>query len=325
MADAIPAWAKARNAEYRAPLPPTTNGPIVTLPELPYEKTVYEGPVYPGTLTYFGTVPTIKGVRPRCRAGDRHKVAGDTGSLHSSYTTLFNDLVSRSGEPQERQMLMRSLETNAGHRRHRESGFSLLEMMTVVALVIIMASISFVSLVPAMKQYRVSNAYNITLSAMRQARDNAISQRTSYSVTFLKTASLSTITVAPTLSTFQGAQNTTTYQLPTDVSFDAESSLASTPAPDGYGTGLAAIDFGYTANGATGGATTIYFCPDGSAQDAEGGAGNCAGSWNGGVVYIARPGDLMSSRAVTLWGGTGRIRGWRLYSKTGGGYQWLRQ
>jgi prepilin-type N-terminal cleavage/methylation domain-containing protein len=223
---------------------------------------------------------------------------------------------------------MKSLKTNAGHRHrgHRASGFSLIEMLTVVALIIVLASISFISLVPVMKQQRVTNAYNTTLSAMRLARDNAVSQRTSYSVTFSTTAQPNTITVSPTLTGgFQGAQNTVVYQLPTDVSFDAESALASTPPPDGYGTGLLAIDFGYTANGAAGGAQTIYFCPDGSAQDAEGGAGACAGSWDGGVVYIARVGDLMSSRAVTLWGGTGRIRGWRLYSNGVGGYRWLRQ
>jgi prepilin-type N-terminal cleavage/methylation domain-containing protein len=224
-------------------------------------------------------------------------------------------------------MFMRSVETKAGHRHrgHRASGFSLIEMLTVVALIIVLASISFVSVVPLMKQQRVVNAYNTTLSAMRQARDNAVSQRTSYSVTFSTSVQPNTITVSPTLTGFQGVQNTVVYQLPTDVSFDAEPSLASTPAPDGYGTGLLAIDFGYTANGAAGGAQTIYFCPDGSSQDAEGGAGACAGSWDGGVVYIARAGDLMSSRAVTLWGGTGRIRGWRIYSNGGGGYQWVRQ
>jgi len=225
-------------------------------------------------------------------------------------------------------MFMRSAETKSGrrHRGHRASGFSLIEMLTVVALVIVLASISFVSTVPLMKQQRVVNAYNTTLSAMRLARDNAVSQRTSYSVTFSTTVQPNTITVSPTLAGgFQGAQNTVVYQLPTDVSFDAESALASTPAPDGYGTGLLAIDFGYTANGTLGGQKTIYFCPDGSSQDAEGGAGACAGSWDGGVVYIARVGDLMSSRAVTLWGGTGRIRGWRIYTKSGGGYQWVRQ
>jgi hypothetical protein len=36
---------------------------IVTLPELPYEQTLYEGPVYPSTLTEYTTVPTIGLVR----------------------------------------------------------------------------------------------------------------------------------------------------------------------------------------------------------------------------------------------------------------------
>jgi len=225
----------------------------------------------------------------------------------------------------EGEFLMRSVQRNEQHRSQQQSGFTLLELTAVMAISLIVSVFSMISMMPVMKQYRITNAYNTTLSALRQARDSAISQRTSYSVTFSKTASSSSITVAPTFAGFQGAQNTVTYQLPTDVSFDVESAFASTPPPDGYGSGLAAIDFGYTANGGSGGATTIYFCPDGSAQDAEGGSGNCAGSWDGGVLYIARTGDLMSSRAVTLWGGTGRIRGWRLYGNGSGGYQWQRQ
>jgi len=49
-----------------------------------------------------------------------------------------------------------------------------------------------------MKQQRITNAYNTTLGAMRQARDNAVSQRTSYSVTFYTSLSpvVNTITVA---------------------------------------------------------------------------------------------------------------------------------
>ena len=220
---------------------------------------------------------------------------------------------------------MRNLKRNTHHSRQLESGFTLLELAAVMAISLIVSAFSMISMMPVMKQYRITNAYNTTLSALRQARDNAISQRTSYSVTFSKTASANTITIAPTFSGFQGAQSPVTYQLPTDVSFDVESAFASTPPPDGYGSGLVAIDFGYTANGGRGGASTIYFCPDGSAQDAEGGAGSCAGSWDGGVLYIAHTGDLLSSRAITLWGGTGRIRGWRLYSNNAGGYQWLRQ
>ncbi len=224
-------------------------------------------------------------------------------------------------------MLMKSLRTDAVRRRHPASGFSLLEVMTVLAISIVVSVVSVASLVPMMAQYRLTNAYNTTLAAMRQARDNAVSQRTSYSVTFSNATTPNTITVAPTIAGFQGDQNTVIYQLPTDVSFYAASALASTPPPDGYGTGANAIDFGYTANGVgTGGQATIYFCHDGSAQDSEGGTGNCAGSWDGGVVYLSRSNDLLSSRAVDLWGATGRIHGWRLYPVTGGGsYQWVRQ
>lgn len=222
-------------------------------------------------------------------------------------------------------MLMKSLKINARGCRHRASGFSLIEMTMVVALTIVVAVISVVSLVPILNAQHVVNAYNTTLSALRQARDNAISQRTSYSVTLQNATIPNSITIAPTLLGFQGDQRTTVYTLPTDVLFLAQSAVSSTPAPDGFGTGANAIDFGFTANSSAGGATTFYFCPDGSAQDAEDGAGNCSGALDNGVVYIARSGDPLSSRAVDMWGGTGRIRGWRLYPKTGGGYQWLRQ
>jgi type II secretory pathway pseudopilin PulG len=219
---------------------------------------------------------------------------------------------------------MRSLRINAQHRRHRAAGFSLLEMIAVSAIGIVMTSVGFITLQPSLKAQRVTNAYNTTLSALRLARDSAVSQRTSYHVQFVHTTTSNTIAISPTLTTFQGAQQTVTYALPADVAFSAVSGIPSSGTPDGFGSGTTAIDFGYKPQGTgTGGATDLYFCPDGSAQDATNGAGNCAGNWNSGVVYIARPGELLSSRAVTLWGGTGRIRGWRLYNN--GGYQWLRQ
>jgi prepilin-type N-terminal cleavage/methylation domain-containing protein len=221
---------------------------------------------------------------------------------------------------------MRSEETNTIRRSERERGFSLLEMLTVVALLIVMASITFISMVPVLKQQRLNNAYNTTLAAMRQARDNSIAQNTSYSVTFSSSATPNTITVAPALSTgFTGQQTTVTYKLPNDVTFLAQSGLPTSAAtvPDGFGAGTVAIDFGYTGSNTTGGLAYVYFCPDGSAQSDT--SGGCLGNWDGGVVYLARSGDLLSSRAITLWGGTGRLHGWRLYPKSGGGYQWVRQ
>jgi len=223
------------------------------------------------------------------------------------------------------------LKIKTGQKR-RNRGFSLVEMMIAMAVGLIATVISVITLMPLLNQQHVTNAYDTTLAAMRLARDNAVAQRTSYSVTFSSTATPNTIVVAPVLPSgapaFAGQQNSVTYTLPTDVKFLAQTGLPNTAptAPDNYySSGLLPVDFGYTANGATGGASTVYFCPDGSAQDSEDGTGNCSGSWDGGVVYIAQTGNILSSRAITLWGGTGRIHGWRLYPKTGGGYQWIRQ
>ena len=211
------------------------------------------------------------------------------------------------------------------------SGFSLIEMMMTIAVVLICCSITTVSMMPLLRQQHVINAYNTTLGAMRQARDNAIAQRTVYSVTFSNSVTPNTITVTPVFigtGSFQGEQSAVTYSLPQDVTFLAQTGLPNTAAtaPDKYyNSGLTAIDLGFAANGYTSGVSTIYFCPDGSSQNAQDGTGNCSGSWDGGVVYLAQAGNLLSSRAVTLWGGTGRVHGWRLYSNGGTSYQWLRQ
>ncbi len=224
------------------------------------------------------------------------------------------------------------MKINTGHNRKKVNGFSLVEMVITTAIGIVVTVISVMTLVPLMKQQHVINAYDTTLGAMRQARDNAVAQRTAYSVTFSNAAIPNTIVVAPVLptgvATFTGDQSTVTYQLPTDVQFLAQTGLPNTAAtaPDNYyNSSLAAIDLGYAADAYSASVSTVYFCPDGSAQNAQDGTGQCSGSWDGGVVYIAQSGNILSTRAITLWGGTGRIHGWRVYPLSGGGYQWLRQ
>ncbi|MGC2321464.1 MAG: prepilin-type N-terminal cleavage/methylation domain-containing protein [Terriglobales bacterium] len=228
------------------------------------------------------------------------------------------------------QVAMPIRKKNAG--RARANGFTLLEVAIVLAISMVVTGMAFLTITWLLPAQRVINAYNTTMAVMRQARDNAVTQRTSYSVTFSNSAVPNTIIVAPVLpaggTAFTGEQSTVTYQLPADVSFLAQTGLpnATATAPDSYyNSGLQAIDLGYAANGYTSGVKTVYFCPDGSAQNAQNGAGQCSGSWEGGVVYIAQSGNLLSSRAITLWGATGHIRGWRLYPKSGGGYQWTRQ
>src|SRR5271167_3967043 len=88
---------------------------------------------------------------------------------------LLRFFMTRSRLPQEKKGLM---------AQHRMRGFSLVEMMAVLAIIFIVTAMSMMTLQPELKAQRVSNAYNITLMAMRQARDTAVAQRQTYYVTF---------------------------------------------------------------------------------------------------------------------------------------------
>jgi prepilin-type N-terminal cleavage/methylation domain-containing protein len=188
-------------------------------------------------------------------------------------------------------------------------GFSLIEMMVTVTLILVVSGIALMGMQPALKYSRVNNAYNITLGAIRQARDYAVAQRQQYSVTFNNGAVPNTITI-----TQAGNGNVVaTYQLPTDVTFTVVAGIpnAANQVPDGFGAGATAIDFDQGIAG--GNKTVIYLQPDGTGQDV-------AGNINNGVLYIARAGELYSSHAITFWGATGRIRGWRLFPNAGAPY-----
>ena len=194
-------------------------------------------------------------------------------------------------------------------RRRLMRGFSLLEMMAVLGIAIIAAAISFMTLQPTIQTVRLDNGYNLTLSSLRQARDIAIAQRQVYFITFSNAVVPNTITIT------QGGTGTVvrSYTLPTDVAYQIVPGVptaAGTP-PDGFGLGNIAIDFDWNVAG--GNNNVVYFYPDGSAKDA-------LGYPNNGVIYIARANDLYSSHAITVWGATGRVRGWRLYNNAGVAY-----
>src|SRR5215470_15115182 len=63
-------------------------------------------------------------------------------------------------------------------------GFSLLEMMIVVAIVMIVSCITFISLQPMYRQAHVNQAYDTTLMTLRRYRSQAITRRQRYIVAF---------------------------------------------------------------------------------------------------------------------------------------------
>lgn len=196
-------------------------------------------------------------------------------------------------------------------------GFSLLELMIVCLIGFTVIGISVMSLMPLMKQSRVDSAYATTLAAVRNYRNKAVTERKRYIVTFTapRTITVSRWDFAVPVS--PPPVVVATYLLPNDMQFGVQAGFPGTAAtvPDGFGVGSTAIDFDQGMG--LGSQNYVMFMPDGSSQDT-------LGNLNSGIVYITRTGELYSSRAVTVFGSTGRIRGWHLYN-TAGVARWVQQ
>jgi prepilin-type N-terminal cleavage/methylation domain-containing protein len=198
---------------------------------------------------------------------------------------------------------------------NRQRGFSLLEMMIVVAIGFTIAGITFIAMMPMFNRNHVDLAYDTTLMALRNTRQLAITQSHQYYVNFNPSGfAAGTIQVtyqppAPSGGALPPVQQVATYTLPTDISFNVMTGYP-TNAPDGFGSGIKNIDFGQGLG--AGSLQFVVFMPDGSSQDN-------LGNYNSGVLYLARTADptIYNSRAITVWGATGRIRGWRLYQQAG--------
>ena len=195
---------------------------------------------------------------------------------------------------------------------HKQRGFSLLEMLTVVSIGFIIAGVGFVSMMPMLTKSHITTAYETTLSVLRNTRQLSITQGHEYIVTFNSAAGTILVQWQPAAvgGIYPAVQNVNTYTIPIDTSFSVKTGFP-TNTPDGFGTGAKALDFGYTPVGGTGGSSSIVFMPDGSARD--GTSPSNGGNYSSGVVYMVRPtGTVYDGRAITVWGATGRIRGWRL-------------
>jgi prepilin-type N-terminal cleavage/methylation domain-containing protein len=200
-------------------------------------------------------------------------------------------------------------------------GFSLIEMAVVLAIAMIMMSVTFLSLQPALKDAHNNQGYDIAVTLLRSARERSIEGREQYIVCFGASSPAGAATPlgvpdAQSVQIYQwpggtaltAAVQLSKTELPHDVQFLAVSGIPTGAPPDGFGSGGTALDFD---QGVTGGIKAqVMFLPDGSAHDTT-------GNMNSGVLYLARTGDVFSSRAITVFGASGRIRGWRLVNKSG--------
>lgn len=192
---------------------------------------------------------------------------------------------------------------------HSDRGFSLLEMMIVVVIGLLMAGMVVSKFLPLLEKNHVDEAYDMTLSVLRTYRNLAITQSKRYII--IPTAP-GTITVqywGVGVPASPAPVTVSTITLPTDVQFAVQTGFPD-PGPDSLSTGTTAIAFNACSVLESGDPCLIFY-PNGSAQDD-------LGNYNSGVLYLTQPSNnLLSSRAIDVFGTTGRIRGWRLYNVSG--------
>jgi type II secretory pathway pseudopilin PulG len=200
--------------------------------------------------------------------------------------------------------------------------------MITVTIIIILASFAQIWMTPILERQHLDMAYETTLSALRTTRNMAIAQSYEYLVVFNSATSTIQVEWQPPLTggVCPPIQAVNTYTLPPDITYAVRAGFpnANTKTPDSFGIGAIAVDFGYLQNGNGGGASTLVFLPDGSVRDTQ---ATCVypGDYNSGVIYLTRQADpIYSSRAITVWGTTGRVRGWRL-DNISGTAEWVQQ
>jgi prepilin-type N-terminal cleavage/methylation domain-containing protein len=182
---------------------------------------------------------------------------------------------------------------------NQNRGFSMIELMVAVMIILIVSAIAITSLRPNLQQARVDAAMRQVVDTFRQAREFAIANRRYVQVSFPANNQVQ-MTQMNTLTPGAGGINPvlTTLTLAPPLVFN----LNGMPdTPDAYGN-AGPIVFEGIVNGPVGG---MMFQSDGEFLD-----GATFLPING-SVFMGYPGQQSTARAVTVLGTTGRVRGWK--------------
>ena len=170
-----------------------------------------------------------------------------------------------------------------------ERGFSLPEILTVVALIGVLSGITIIAFQSAATTIQGDSNLRIVERQLKLARDTAVAQRRSVEVQFAAPNELRVIRrdlpSGATLLQSAVLENNTTFLR-----------FAGVPdTPDSFG-GAGAINLG--------GAAAVLFTSDGMFVDGAGTPVNA-------TVYVGQAGKNLTQRAVTIFGSTARIRTYR--------------
>jgi prepilin-type N-terminal cleavage/methylation domain-containing protein len=176
----------------------------------------------------------------------------------------------------------------------RQSGFSLLEMLVMLAIVGVLSTMAVLQIGQAVPAMKADGAMRVVMGQLNTARELAISQRRYMQVKFLTPNQIQIIrTDVNSSGTVTGTTVLSTVTFEAGITYNKLAGVIDTP--DAFGM-TSAVNFGA--------ATTIQFATDGELISETGSPLN-------GTVVLASPNIKNSTRAITVFGSTGRVRGWR--------------
>jgi prepilin-type N-terminal cleavage/methylation domain-containing protein len=173
--------------------------------------------------------------------------------------------------------------------RSRDTGFTAAELLIVLALSGSVLAIAFGFFQSARATFQGDSDMRVVEWQLKLARETAINQRRSVEIRF---TSPNLITVVRR-NLPAGTTVISTIYLEHNMKFMQFPGIPDTPDA-----------FGATTPIAFGGAATVMFTADGMFTDGGGNPIN-------GTVFIGQPGKAATARALTVFGPTARIRGFR--------------
>lgn len=188
------------------------------------------------------------------------------------------------------------------HIRHSERGFSLVEVLVVASLSMVLMAMALVQINASRAVMNADNAMRLVMGELGRARDMAIQQRRFMRVAFVIAGNELRVERRDIgLPIYTQVRRAI---LEGNLKFALPSGTPDTT--DGFGAG-SALDFD-SANPAS----EVCFNGDGMMV-------NCLnGQVINGTVFLAAPNDPYATRAVTVLGSTGRVRGFRRLNTTWG-------
>jgi prepilin-type N-terminal cleavage/methylation domain-containing protein len=184
----------------------------------------------------------------------------------------------------------------------RERGFSMLETVMVISIILVLSGMAIVQSFGSTESYQVNSASDVVVSQLRVARQLAISNRRVVQI-WIDNAPESdgryhvAYQQQPAPGTNEVAGTKVSVPLPAIAQFVLESGVPDTPMAFGNSSAV------YIGNPpVAGGPPIMQFNSTGTFTD------NTGNTLLYGTVFIGVPNKPATARAVTIMGGTGRVR-----------------